>query len=195
MKTFASLPPSLTIAEGVLAEKQYMARWMIDRLKKAEKERPGSWRELWDAALAGTELSEPLKEIDTFEEATKLMERIMPVYDELARIVDLPQAEFDARYPDFEKEARAATPVSDILLPAVRNILNSRGRSRAKMEMLLAGIAVVDGGPEKLAGIKDPFGDGPFGFRELENGAFELSSKLTLEGKPVTLTIGKKPAQ
>jgi hypothetical protein len=52
-------------------------------------------------------------------------------------------------------------------------------------------IAVVESGPEKLANIKDPFGNGPFGYRKLDTG-FELSSKLLENGKPVTLTVGQK---
>jgi hypothetical protein len=59
------------------------------------------------------------------------------------------------------------------------------------MAMLLAAIAVVEVGTEKLAGIKAPFGDGPFEYRKLEPG-FELSSKLQENGKPVTLVIGQK---
>jgi hypothetical protein len=58
--------------------------------------------------------------------------------------------------------------------------------------MLLAGLAVIEGGPEKLADIKDPFGDGRFGYRKLDVG-FELSSKLEQDGKPVTLVIGQQP--
>jgi hypothetical protein len=68
-------------------------------------------------------------------------------------------------------------------------------RAETRMAMLLAAIAVLESGPEKLAGIKDPFGDGPFNYRKLEKG-FELSSKLEDKGKPVTLTVGvkKKPS-
>ena len=58
------------------------------------------------------------------------------------------------------------------------------------MAMLLASVAVVESGPEALKDIKDPFGDGPFEHRALDKG-FELQSKLTYEGKPVTLTIGQ----
>jgi hypothetical protein len=57
--------------------------------------------------------------------------------------------------------------------------------------MLLAAIAVIEAGPEKLESIKDPFGDGPFEYRKLDEG-FELSSKLQAEGKPVSLVIGQK---
>jgi hypothetical protein len=73
----------------------------------------------------------------------------------------------------------------------VQKIVTAQRRSEARMAMLLAAIAVVEGGPEKLAGINDPFGDGPFGYRKLEPG-FELSSKLQENGKPVKLVIGQK---
>jgi len=69
--------------------------------------------------------------------------------------------------------------------------VTAQRRSEVRMAMLLAAVAVVEGGPEKLAGIKDPFGDGPFGYRKLDSG-FELSSKLLEKDKPVTLAIGQK---
>ena len=65
-------------------------------------------------------------------------------------------------------------------------------RAEARMAMLLAAISVVEGGPDKLADIRDPFGEGPFEYRKLDAG-FELSSKLQQDGKPVTLLIGQKP--
>ena len=58
------------------------------------------------------------------------------------------------------------------------------------MALFKAAIAVVQGGPDKLKDIKDPFGDGPFEYRALDKG-FELKSKLLFKGQPVTLTVGK----
>jgi hypothetical protein len=55
--------------------------------------------------------------------------------------------------------------------------------------MLLASIAVVESGPEKLKEIKSPFG--PYEYRALDKG-FELKSKAMYEGQPVTLTIGQR---
>ena len=58
-----------------------------------------------------------------------------------------------------------------------------------RLAMLLASIAVVESGPEKLKEIKSPFG--PYEYRALDKG-FELKSKLLYEGQPVTLTVGKR---
>ena len=59
------------------------------------------------------------------------------------------------------------------------------------MAMLLAAVAVSSEGPEKLKDIPDPFGNGPFEYRTLDSG-YELKSKLVVDDKPVTLTIGAK---
>jgi hypothetical protein len=59
------------------------------------------------------------------------------------------------------------------------------------MAMLLAAVAVANDGPEKLKDIPDPFGDGPFEYRKLDGG-YELKSKLVVDDKPVTLTIGAR---
>jgi hypothetical protein len=68
--------------------------------------------------------------------------------------------------------------------------MEKSNRNQVRMAMLLAGIAVAEGGPEKLEDIKDPFGTGPFEYRALEHG-FELKSKLIVEDQPVTLRIGR----
>jgi hypothetical protein len=84
-------------------------------------------------------------------------------------------------------------PAAKLLLPAMQKVVTAKRRSEARMAMLLAAIAVVEGGEEKLASLNDPFGDGPFTYRKLDNG-FELSSKLQQNDKPVTLVIGQKKA-
>jgi hypothetical protein len=187
---FASLPQATTVRQSVFAEKKFFAEWIIRKLKDAEQTRKGSWRELW-VALAAPEMPDSLKGVDTYEQATKMMEDFLPVYDELATLVDLPKGEFDSKYPPFAERARSISPVADLLLPAMDKTLGVTRRGDARAAMLLAAIAVVEGGPEKLAGIKDPYGDGPFAYRALGEG-FELTSKLVVDGKPVTLTVGDK---
>jgi hypothetical protein len=191
MQMYQTLPPSPRAAQGVLCEKQ-MAAWIIKKLQAAEKQSPGSWRNTWKTAILGAEIDDPLADVASFDEVLTIMNRFQSVYDQLSELANLPPAEFDAKYPAFVKEAEAASPIAKILLPSMSKVVAAQRRSEARMAMLLASIAVVEGGPEKLAEIKDPFGDGPFGYRKLDTG-FELSSKLQQDGKPVTLIIGQKP--
>jgi hypothetical protein len=187
LKAFESLPPRPRL-DVTLAGDKRLASSMIQQLLDAERQRPGSWLETW-LAMLGPNGPESLKHPGSLEEITKQLEGFFATYDELAKLVVLPPAEFEAQFPPFVKRARAANRMADLLLPSVDQALMTFRRGEARMAMLLAAIAVVESGPEKLAEIKDPFGDGPFGYKKLETG-FELSSKLMEQGRPVTLTIG-----
>jgi hypothetical protein len=189
VKSSKLLPPSPPLYQAVRCE-QRIAYTILNQLVEAEHRRPGSWREEWRAILGG-ETADPLQDAVRFNDVAKMMEEFQATYDELAELMALPPAEFDARYPEFAKRARETSSASQLMLPAMEKTVTAQRRTEARMAMLLAAIAVVEGGPEKLAGIKDPFGDGPFEYRKLDTG-FELSSKLLEDGKPVTLTVGQK---
>jgi hypothetical protein len=187
--TFKTLPPSPRLDEAVLCEKRLHGS-IITQLEDAEKNRPGSWRDVWHSVL-GPDAPSPLKDIDSLGQLVEIMEKFRPVYDELSQLMALPPKEFDAKYPAFVKRTEAAQPIAKLLLPSMQKMVTAQRHSEARMAMLLAAIAVIEGGPEKLADIKDPFGDGPFEYRKLDTG-FKLSSKLLEKDKPVTLVIGQK---
>ncbi|MBI3468728.1 MAG: hypothetical protein HY000_37470 [Planctomycetes bacterium] len=189
---FEALPPAVTLQQTIVTEKKFMAEWLLNKLREAERAKPGAWREIWQqAVLSSPDVPEVAKSADTFEKATKLLEDLLPVYDELVMHAALPKEQFDAQYPVFKEKTRAALPLAGFVLPAVDKYLATEHRNQARLAMLLAAIAVAQDGPEKLKEIKDPFGDGPFEFRPLDQG-FELKSKLLFEGKPVTLTVGQR---
>jgi hypothetical protein len=187
VKAFGSLPPSPQLVHSVMCEKR-LAASIIRQLKEAESNRPGGWKEVW-LAMASPEMPSVLKSVDSLDEVIKMAEDFQGVYDELALLVALPPKEFDSKYPEFSKRAQAASPIAELLLPAMDKVIATQRRSEARLAMLMAAIAVAESGPEKLADIPDPFGDGPFTYRKLDDG-FELSSQLVHEGAPVKLVIG-----
>ena len=187
---YEALPAAATVKQTLPIEKQHMAGYIIRELTKAEQAKKGSWRDLWKAML-GPDAPDSLKQLGTFEEAIKLTQDLLPVYDELEKLMDLPGKEFDAKYPEFKKKAEAANPMAGVLLPALGKVGAKQRRNQVRLAMLMAAIAVAQDGPAKLKEIKDPSGDGPFEYRELDNG-FELKSKLSVEGEVVTLTVGRR---
>jgi hypothetical protein len=187
VKMFQTLPPSPPLSQGVFCEK-LLTRSIIRQLQQAEERRAGSWRKIWQV---GMEAPEPLRSVESLEKLVQYMEDFQSVYDELAQLTTFPPREFDAKYPAFVERAEAASPVAKLLLPAMQKVVAAQRHSQARTEMMLAAIAVIENGPEQLESIKDPFGDGPFEYRKLDEG-FELSSMLEVEGKPVTLVIGQK---
>jgi hypothetical protein len=186
-----ALPPAVTLRQAILSEKEHMAAWMIKKLKQEEQRKKGAGLELWKKFIDSADVADAVKQIGTIEEVYRLIEDVLPVYDELAKLAALPRDQFDAKYPEFKSKTRSAHLLAAALLPAIDKIRAKDDRNQARMAMLLAAIAVAEGGPDKLKDIRDPFGAGPFEYRALDHG-FELKSKLIFEEKPVTLTVGRQ---
>jgi hypothetical protein len=187
-----ALPARPTLTQLVFKEKRIGALWIIQELKRTEQRKKGSWQDVWKEVFLNPESPEPklVKSVKSFKPAIKLLEDLLPCYDQLAKLTELPWQEFDAQYPKFIKKAKAANPLAGFVLPAVGKFTVAERRSKTRMALFKAALAVVQGGPDKVKDIKDPFGKGPFKYRPLDKG-FQLKSKLILEGKPVTLTVGK----
>lgn len=198
------LPAGPTLAQMVLSEKQIGLKWVIEKMKEAERHKEGSWKDVWKNLFAAPEGQDRdvVQSVKTFEQAVRFLEDLLPLYDRLAKVTALPWKEFDAQYPEFVKKARAARPLSDFVLPSGAGPLSSfilppmdrivarERRYQAQMALFKTALAVIQGGPGKLKDVRDPFGDGPFEYRTLDRG-FELKSKLLDRGKPVTLTVGQ----
>jgi hypothetical protein len=187
---FEAMPPAVNLEQSILFEKKWMGGWIVPHLRAEEQRQKGAGLELWKKFL-DNDTPASLKNVGTLEEVIKLVEDGIPVYDDLARLAALPNDQFDAQYPAFKQKTKADHPLAALLLPAIDQLRAKQQRQQARMAMLLAGIAVVESGQEKLKEIKDPFGPGPFEYRALDKG-FELKSKLLFEGQPVTLTIGQR---
>jgi hypothetical protein len=191
VSTYEALPPGATLQRAYLTmEKELTLRWLVKKLRDAEAREKGAWREVWKAAVDRPMGVDTTSQVDSFERAVKLTEDLVPVCDALATLVALPAEEFDARYPAFKKQTKAAHPLAGYFLTAPEQVLGAQRRNQVRMELLKAAIAVVRGGPEKLEAIKDLFGTGPFAYRRLDKG-FELKSKLLFRDQPVALTVGQ----
>jgi hypothetical protein len=188
----AAPPAGPTLPQMVLLEKQIGATWVIGALKEAERHKAGAWQQVWNEVFDhpedfGRDLLQTAK---TYEQAVKLLEDLLPYYDQLAKVTALPWKEFDARYPEFVKKATAANPLAGYVLPNMGKFVAAQRRAQTQVALFKAALAVVQGGPDKLKAIEDPFGQGPFEYRALDGG-FELRSRLHYGGRPVTLTVGR----
>ncbi len=187
-----ALPAAATLPQAYAAEKQFFVDWMIRKLGEEERRKKGAWRDLWKKLWAGSEeVPAAARNVDSFEEATRLVKDLLPVYDQLAKLVALPPREFDAQYPEFKRKTKAAHPLAVGVISSPEKMLAAERRNQARMAMLFAAIAIAQDGPDKLRDFKDPFGTGPFEYRALDKG-FELKSKLIFRDQPVTLTVGQR---
>jgi hypothetical protein len=190
------MPAATTLEQVVLKEKQVFLMSTLQQLKQAEQQKKDAWQPLWKGYFEGSSPSSAedrnaIQSVKTFAQAVKMLEDLLPIYDELAKQATLPWKEFDARYPDFAKKAKTGNPLAEQILPLNEAMVATERRTQTRMALFKAALAVVQGGPERLKDIPDPFGDGPFAYRALDKG-FELKSKLLYRGKPETLAVGQK---
>ena len=178
-------------------EAKYFIDWTLERLDKIEKESAGDagkWQEgVLSLAIFETESARELRRIGVPppKEFRATLESIKGLLSDLGKATDLPTAEQDARLAELQEPFKS-NPVTKILVPEQNKIFQARRRWQARHALLDAAVAVAREreGVLKEKRYADPFGDGPFEYRKTDAG-FELQSKLTFEGKPVTLTAGK----
>src|SRR6266508_2616620 len=134
------LPAGPTLSQMVLQEKQTGPMWLIKELKKAEKRKEGSWHDVWKQVLSapgeGDAVDRDLVEsAKTFEQAIKLLEDLLPFYEDLAKVSALPWKEFDEQYPKFVKKAKAANRLAGYILPATDKMVAAQRRNQTQMAL------------------------------------------------------------
>jgi len=147
----------------ILLEKQIGPIWLIEELKRAEARKPGSWVAVWKEIFGeapGAE-QEFLQHTETLDESIKLLEDLLPLYDELANLTNLPWKEFDAQYSEFVKKGTAANRFFGALIPAVAKFVDSQRRRTTQIALFKTAIAVVEGGPDKVKRAKTPSAPAP----------------------------------
>jgi hypothetical protein len=113
-------------------------------------------------------------------------------YEALAAGADKPPAEFD-KLVDAEAAKVPANVWAEIIAPQFKRSRETVAVFEAKQAMLATAIAVTLDGEKAAAASKDPFAEGPFGFRKTSTG-FELTSGLRYKDAPVKLVVGKAQA-
>lgn len=190
-----SLSSIALVRQAIVTEQEYMNGWLIRHLNEAEKKKPGSWREVWNNVLIPVkDRTEPyhqkIKDVDTLEKALHLANELMPVYGQLVQVYELPFEQRTARFDELLQQARKSNPLAAALLPAIHKVSAAENRYLARLALFQAAVAIVQGGPDKLSTVKDPFGSGSFEYKALEKG-FTLTSKLKFAEEPVTYHVGK----
>jgi hypothetical protein len=127
----------------------------------------------------------------TAEGVIKFANETLPSYDLIAKKLELPLDEFEK---EFERESakQAGNPVYKVFFPALAKVRQAKARADVRRALLVAALAVQLDGQGALKDHSDPVAGGPFEYVAFEGG-FELSSKWKgQEGKPWTLTVGRR---
>jgi hypothetical protein len=124
------------------------------------------------------------------------LQKLKDALKDLEQATDLPPAEQDKRVAEVQRPLEG-DPVAMILIPKPQqSVFLTRRRWQTRHAMLDAAVGIAREGEGALKDKRfaDPFGEGaPFDYRKTDGG-FELHSKLTHEGAPVSLTVGAAAA-
>jgi len=190
-----ALPAGKTMQQAILQEKEVYLGWFIRELAKEDgKERLLRLFEGSDdpavAVIKGLSLAQLRKS------ATDLR----TFYDKLASLALLPPEKVKQAEADLMKNPGLDGPAANLartLVPAVFAARQAEAAQQVQVAMLRVAIAVAQHGQQALSGkeYRDPFGDGPFKYAAFDGG-FELSSKLMdRQGKPASLTVGRRSTE
>ena len=181
---FDSAPARGTMAACILMEKVFFYDWMLARIVELQKENPGNEakvmvgiRELI-ASMEGPEegqTSQPLpnrwEQISkaaggTSEGVLRLLREMLPLYQRLAEIMALPQAQYEAQLKKFAAEyEKTSNLLAALSFPAFEKCRPKEFLIQVKLAMVRAGIEYKLHGEAGLKSVPDPSGQGPFAFQ------------------------------
>ncbi len=109
-------------------------------------------------------------------------------YQSLDAAADRPPQQFAARV-DEELAKVPLNTQAKVIAPALKQVREQAAVLEARRAMLDTAIRVVVKGAAAVESSKDPFAEGPFGYKAHTDG-FELSSGLRVKDRVVTLRVG-----
>lgn len=175
-----------TSAVGI--ERQMGLEWVIGKLNDLK---PG---ESWQDVIPGGDAEDGPTIDDLMKSAhgdtagvIKRLEATRPYYEQMPAILNLPPDQFrpkaQALYQQYAQDAWGK-----LILPDYTKVYDRHMSAEIRLAMLQAAVATIEFGPGAAGKFHDPAGTGAFAYQPLPNG-FELRSKLTVDEKPVTLTV------
>ena len=193
------LPPGGTLAQAAQVEQEITQRWILRKLQRPGGQNPNDSLKKLLQAVAGPSLAN--ERVDAAlaacgGTADGLAQRLLalePLYARIASTIALPYDQFVKQWPDLQHDIDADPVARVIIMSRYPQLVRSHAMAQAQLAMFEAAIDVVRKGPDALQSHPDPFGNGPFTYRQTPRG-FELTSALIDEAsasRPVTLRIGR----
>jgi len=182
---FDAAPARLTISGCLPSEKQ-LGDWLVTKVHELQKAYPGddtrAMNEFRDsvapayASVGYTDLWPRVMTASggTTEGVLKLLRETEPLFERVAKIMALPQPEYETQVKEFSAELRkSANPffaTFDMFAGWAfgRERVPFRSREfkvQAELAMIHAAVAYKLSGETGFKSVTDPFGNGPFGFR------------------------------
>jgi len=196
-RRIAALPQFRSQATALRTDEGRTLDWLVRKVK-GTKDREGLLNLLaWIDAAEGPGRDSAAKAREfldacggTAEGLLRIAEEVRPSYGSLAEKIGLPPEQFEK---EFEREAtkRAGNPMFKAFLPALPQLRRAQARADVRRALLDAAMDIRLNGREALKDHPDPVTGAPCEYVGFPGG-FELRSAYTHDGRPVTLTVGRR---
>ena len=123
------------------------------------------------------------------EQITKWLDGTWSDYSEILRLLDESPDARKEKWDALQKRVQAENPFSAVVLPGLGPCCEVRDKNTAIWALFRAAIVVARDGSKRVPELKDPFGEGPLGYKE-SPGGFRLWSQLEFRGKRIELAVG-----
>jgi hypothetical protein len=188
--------PAVDMKAAVQGERDVFLGWLI---REIESGRSGDRiLELASELGSGTEprIIARVKQASP-EQLLNWAKKMNAFYDTVLAAMSPDSDEANAKVEDLDAQLshpQTGNPLGELFLPALGPARQAAKRLVTKRAQLKAAFALFDGGPSVLdrAALGDPFGDGPFQLKRLNDGA-ELISDLKRGDTPLKLQIPGLP--
>jgi len=195
MDGFDAAPAWGTFANAIATGKPYVPDWMENRILELRKEYPGNDAKVLDSfsqlVFEGDDTNIWPRIVKaaggTSDGILNLLREMEPLYPRLARIMTLPQPEYEDQIQKFDAEVRESqNPLAQFFIPQYFGARPKEFTIQAVEAMVRAAVEYKLRGESGLKSVMDPFGKGPFVFQrfifEGVDRGFELKSAYT--GRP-----------
>jgi hypothetical protein len=213
---FDAAPARLTISRCLPSERE-LGNWLVRKIHELQKRYPGDdtralnefresvvpayesvgYTDLWPRVMSASG--------GTTEGVLKLLRETEPLYERVAKIMALPQPEYETQIKEFSAELhKSQNPffaTFDLFTGWAfgRERVPFRSREfkvQAELAMFHAAVAYKLGGESSFKNVTDPFGNGPFGFRRFKfkgvDRGFEVRSAYVGDEAPFVMIFVEK---
>ena len=189
---FDAAPARGTLATPVMTEKLVFPDWFANKIRESQQENPGNDTKVMEAVRGYVDDDQDtnlwqrifIASGGTSDGLLKLIRDLEPLYPRLARIMTLPQAEYEDQIQKFDAEVqKSQNPLVPVAFPKLLQLRHRELRNQLQLAMVRAAVEYKLHGESGLKSVMDPLGNGPFAFQrfvfEGVDRGFELKSTYT----------------
>ena len=207
---FVAAPAFRPMAACVPLEQRYIFEWMLGKIQELQEAHPNDDAQV----MAGfrecgyANLFDFIGDKDSWSRITaasggtsaglvKLVQEATDLYPRVARIMSLPEAEYEISAKQLLTEIHQSHNPFFAVFDLYFTVRASEFKAQAQLAMVQAAVAYKLHGESGLNSVTDPFGNGPFGvqrfvFKGVDRG-FQLRSAYAGQDGPFTMIFVEKP--